>query len=180
MGGEPKSKSWLRDWTETIVVALVLALIIRTFIIQVFYIPSGSMIPTLDIGDRIIVNKFAYKFTAPKRFDIIVFKYPYTKPGEPSRDYIKRLIGLPGETVAVKGGFVYINGKALSEEHPISRDISDFPAFKVPDDGYFMMGDNRPNSADSRVWGYLPKKYLIGPAEFRIWPLMRVGLLPKK
>lgn len=188
-------KGWIRDWTETIVVALVLALIIRAFVIQVFFIPSGSMIPTLDVGDRIIVNKFIYRFHPPRRFDIIVFEYPYNKLSEGTnmtwesvkkwvglsndlKDFIKRVVGLPGETVQVKRGQVYINGQPLAEKHLFNRDASDFGPYRIPDDGYFMMGDNRGNSADSRVWGYLPKKYIFGPAVFRIWPLSRFGMIP--
>jgi len=187
-------KGIIRDWTETIIVALVLALIIRAFVIQVFFIPSGSMIPTLDIGDRLIVNKFIYKFHQPQRFDIMVFEYPYNKlsdghnmtmeslkkwVGLPNdlKDFIKRVIGLPGETIQVKDGQVYINGKLLGEKHLLNRDVSDFGPYKIPDDGYFMMGDNRGNSADSRVWGYMPKKYIAGPAVFRIWPLSRFGVI---
>jgi signal peptidase I len=170
-------KSWVREWVETIIVALVLALIIRTFIIQVFYIPSGSMVPTLKIRDRIIVNKFIYKLRDPKRFEIVVFKYPYPRPDEPRRDYIKRIVGLPGDSIQVKNGVVFINGVKLREDHPINRGSSDYGPFQVPDDGYFMMGDNRPNSADSRVWGYLPRDHVIGPAILRIWPLNKFGFL---
>ena len=172
-----RTKSWIREWVETIVIALILALIIRTFIIQVFYIPSGSMEPTLNVRDRIIVNKFIYRFRDPKRFEILVFKYPYPKPGEPRKDFIKRVIGLPGETIYIRDGVVYINGEKVFGEHPMKKDVSDYGPLEIPDDGYFVMGDNRPNSADSRVWGYLPRKFIIGPAIIRIWPLTRFGLL---
>jgi len=178
MAAQPnRGKGLIREWAETIVTALILALIIRAFVIQVFYIPSGSMEPTLEIGDRIIVNKFIYRFSAPKRFDIIVFEYPYTKAGEKKKDYIKRIIGLPDETLEVRDGDVFINGVKLNEKHMMSKDMSGFSKFKVPFDSYFMMGDNRGNSADSRVWGYMPKKFIKGPAVFRIWPLNRFGLI---
>jgi len=175
-----QKKSWVREWVETIIVALVLALIIRTFVVQVFFIPTGSMEPTLEVDDRIIVSKFFYKLKGPERFDIAVFRYPHNKPDEPKRDLIKRIIGLPGETIEARKGIVFINGKELSEEHTMRRDISDFGPVKIPGDAYFMMGDNRMNSSDSRVWGYLPKKYLIGPAFIRIWPLSRLGFLSDK
>ncbi len=172
-----RKKGWVREWTETLVVALALALLIRTFAMQVFFIPSGSMEPTLDIGDRLIVNKLTFKFREPARFDIIVFRFPYSKPGEENRDFIKRVLGLPGETLQIKDGVVYINGKPLEEKHTMNRDTANFGPVVIPSDSYFVMGDNRPNSADSRYWGMLPKRYLIGPAVVRIWPLTRLGML---
>jgi len=170
-----KKKGPIREWIETIVVALVLALIIRAFIIQVFYIPSGSMEPTLKIRDRIIVNKFIYRFREPERFDIVVFRYPGRKPGEPKRDFIKRVIGLPGEKLVIKEGIIYINGKAIKEVHPMNRDYSNYGPISIPADNYFVMGDNRPNSADSRVWGFVPEENIAGPAFIRIWPLTKLG-----
>jgi signal peptidase I len=170
-------KGWVREWTETLVVALALALLIRTFAMQVFFIPSGSMEPTLDIGDRIIVNKLTFKFHEPSRFEIAVFRFPYGKPGEESKDFIKRVLGMPGETLQVKDGVVYINGKPLAEKHTMNKDMANYGPVQIPSDSYFMMGDNRPNSADSRYWGFLPKQYMIGPAVVRIWPLTRFGLL---
>jgi len=178
MIGKIKKKGPIREWIETIIIALILALIIRTFIIQVFYIPSGSMEPTLHIRDRIIVNKFIYKFREPKRFEVIVFRYPGRKPGEPKKDFIKRIIGLPGEKLFIKDGKVSINGKLLKETHPVNRDYSNYGPVGIPDKNYFVMGDNRPNSADSRVWGFVPKKNIAGPAFIRIWPLTKIGSLP--
>lgn len=170
-------KGIIWEWVETIVVALVLALIIRTFIVQVFYIPSGSMEPTLGIRDRIIVNKFIYRFREPKREEIIVFKYP-AKPGEKRRDFIKRIMGLPRETLEIKDGVVFINGSPISENHPMNRDHAYFGPVKIPESHYFVMGDNRPNSADSRVWGYLPKGNIVGLAFLRIWPIFKFGPIP--
>jgi len=221
MNGE-KAKAWVREWVETLVVALALALFIRAFFIQVFWIPSGSMEPTLNINDRIIVNKLAYglqnplfesykekKFLyiipnplyqhpvptsdlayfinfnkAPQRFDVIVFKM-YDQLGN-RKDLIKRVIGLPGEKLEVKKGAVYINDQPLTETHPLNNnyyDLDTMPAafgpVKIPQDSFFVMGDNRPNSADSRYWGFLPKSQIIGPAFLRIWPLWGLGLIPK-
>jgi len=217
-----KIKTWVYEWVETILVALVLALFIRAFFIQVFWIPSGSMEPSLLINDRIIVNKLAYGiqnplfesykekkflyiipnplfghpvFTSnvpyfidfnkgPKRFDVVVFKMFDTNGDR--KDLIKRVIGLPGEKLEVKKGTVYINNKPLAETHPINNEYYDllslpakFGPVKIPNDSYFMMGDNRPNSADSRYWGFLPKKNVIGPAIVRIWPLLSFGAIPK-
>lgn len=168
---------WLFDWGETIAVAFILALVIRAFFIQVFWIPSSSMEPTLDINDRLIVNKVAFHFRQPKREEIVVFRQ-VASPDGAKRDLIKRVIGLPGEELQVKDGVVHINGEALEEVHPMHRDFSDFGPVTVPPDAYFVMGDNRPASADSRYWGFLPEDNLIGPAFMRIWPLSKLGLMP--
>jgi signal peptidase I len=174
----PKShlKHWVLDWTETIVVAFIMALIIRAFFVQVFWIPSSSMEPTLDIQDRIVVNKVSYHFREPKRFEIVVFRQ-VGEEGLPKKDLIKRVIGLPGEKLELKDGIVYINDQPLEENHPMNRDLADFGPVKVPANAYFMMGDNRPASADSRYWGFLPEKNIIGPAFLRIWPLRKFGLI---
>lgn len=169
-------KHWLFDWIETIVVAFILALIIRAFFIQVFWIPSSSMEPTFDINDRLVVNKVVYHFRQPKRGEIVVFRQ-VAPPGSSKRDLIKRLIGLPGEELQIRDGTVYINGEELKETHAMNRDFADFGPVTVPPDAYFMMGDNRPASADSRYWGFLPKRNLIGPAMLRIWPLNKFGLV---
>lgn len=196
-GRKGKKKSALREWVETIVIAIVLALIIRTFVIEVFLIPSGSMEPTLYphfgskflwifgregredwLSDRVIVNKFIYRFRDPSRFEIVVFKFPYTRPGEPQRNYIKRVIGLPSETISVKNGSVYINNIPLEEKHPMFPDNSNYGPMEISEEHYFVMGDNRPNSADSRYWGFLPKEKITGPAFLRIWPPWKIGSIP--
>lgn len=168
--------NWLFDWGETIVVALVLALIIRAFFLQVFWIPSGSMEPTLDINDRIVVNKVVYNFRPPKRFEIIVFR-AVPAMGEEKKDLIKRVVGLPGETLEVKDGIININGSPVAESHTLNQDYASFGPIEIPPDSYFVMGDNRPASADSRYWGFLPKKNVIGQAFIRIWPLTKLGLI---
>lgn len=173
----PRLKHWLFDWAETIIVALILALIIRAFFLQVFWIPSGSMEPTLDIGDRIVVNKVAFHFRQPKRSEVLVFRQVSSFAGK--KDLIKRLVGLPGETFEVKDGIIHINGSPLQEKHPMNQDYADFGPVTIPADSYFVMGDNRPASADSRVWGFLPRKNIIGPAFIRIWPLTKFGLIPQ-
>lgn len=177
-------KHWIFDWLETIVVALILALIIRAFFLQVFWIPSGSMEPTLEVGDRIVVDKVTYHFREPKRLEVVVFRGVSTFGGE-KRDLIKRLVGLPGETLEVKDGVININGSAVTEKHSMNSDFSDFGPIKIPEDSYFVMGDNRPASADSRYWRdadgkliFLPNKNLIGPAFIRIWPLNKFGFIP--
>lgn len=184
-----KKKSVLRDWLESIVVAFLLAMVIRTFVVQAFKIPSGSMRMTLLEGDLILVNKFIYgarvpltklrlpALREPKRGDVVVFIYPEDR----KKDFIKRLVGLPGETVEIKGGSVYINDK-LAEE-PIFNHIyyfnhGDFGGMgqkiTVPQGSYFVLGDNSTSSKDSRYWGFVPKENLLGEALVIYWPPSRI------
>jgi signal peptidase I len=185
-------KSTAREYFESIVVAVILALFIRTFVVQAFKIPTGSMEENLLIGDHLLVNKFVYGPTATpledrvlpigdiSRGDVIVFKYPV----EPDRDFIKRVIGLPGETVEVRDRKVYINGAPIDEPyvhyllpasssdyHEVtSYDVRDrYGPVMVPADHYFMMGDNRDNSLDSRYWGFLPRELVKGKALVIYW-----------
>jgi signal peptidase I len=172
----PRLNHWFFDWFETIVVALVLALVIRAFFLQVFWIPSGSMEPTLDIGDRIVVNKVAYHFRQPRRLEVVVFR-GVPAMGEEKKDLIKRLVGLPGEKLQVRAGKIYINDQPVTEKHTMNEDFANFGPVAIPADSFFVMGDNRPASADSRYWGFLPKANLIGPAFLRLWPLAKFGLI---
>ena len=186
-------KSTLREYFESIVIAVILALFIRTFAVQAFKIPTGSMENNLLIGDHLLVNKFALGPTETAleravlpvvtihRGDVLVFKYPV----EPDRDFIKRVIGLPGETLEVKDKKVLINGTALDEPYVHFLDASNTPSqFRevtsveirdrygpvvVPPDQYFMMGDNRDNSMDSRYWGFLRRDYIKGKALMIYW-----------
>jgi len=169
-------KHWMVDWTETILVAFFLALVIRAFFLQVFWIPSSSMVPTLNINDRVVVNKIAPFFRDPRRFEVIVFRLHATR-WAPKRDLIKRVIGLPGETLEVKQGVVNINGQPLEELHTMNHDYCNYGPVRIPDDSYFVMGDNRPASADSRYFGFLPRNDLIGPALFKIWPISQFSLV---
>ena len=165
---------WIVDWAETIIVALILALIIRQFAFQTSEVMSGSMVPTLEVHDRVIVNKLIFKFREPKRGEIILFKSTI----DPKKDFIKRLIGLPGEEIALRNGMLLINGKVIPQKQwNIIWDSTNFGPKKIPEGSYFFMGDNRPGSYDSRFWGYVPKKYIIGKAFVRVWPPFRIGLL---
>jgi signal peptidase I len=148
---------------------------VRPFVMEAFWIPSGSMIPTLEIGDRVLVNKFIYRFTEPKRGDIIVFE----SVDNPDEDLIKRVVGLPGDTVAVRRGHLLLNGERQREPYVNKKlpDRSFYAKTKVPKGHVFVMGDNRGNSADSRVFGPLPKKNIEGEAFLRFWPPHRIGLL---
>ncbi len=164
----PQGKSVLREYAEALIVAVLLALVIRTFVVQAFKIPSGSMLPTLQIGDHILVNKFLYFFRPIQRGEVIVFKFPQDE----SRDFIKRVIGLPGETLEIRGKQVLINGKALDEPYAVYGDWSvsglgdreRLGPIVIPPDRLFMMGDNRDHSMDSRVWGFLDMQKVKGRA----------------
>jgi signal peptidase I len=183
-------KSTLREYTESIVIAVILALFVRTWIVQAFKIPTGSMENNLLIGDHLLVNKFVFGPTLGRleravlpmrdirRGDVIVFKYP----DEPDRDFIKRVIGLPGETIEMKAKKIYVNGQPLDEpyvhflepvgdaQEVISYDLREnYPKTVVPQDFYFVMGDNRDNSQDSRYWGFLPRNYIKGRALMIYW-----------
>ncbi len=182
-------KSTAREYTESIIIAVILALFIRTWVVQAFKIPTGSMENNLLVGDHLLVDKFAFAPTLTqfertflpishiKRGDVIVFKYPV----EPDRDFIKRVIGLPGETLQMRQKKIYINGKALDEPYvhflrPVNSERSelgdprdDYGPVTVPPNQYFMMGDNRDNSADSRIWGFLPAEYVKGRALMIYW-----------
>ncbi len=168
-----------KEWLHSIVVALILTLIIRTFVIQAFKIPSGSMRPTLLEGDKLFVSKYIYRFEAPKRGDIIVFRFP----GDVKKDFIKRLVASEGESVEIRDGKIYIDGKALDDPASFGKfyyynhDPYGSPAetVHVPADSYYVLGDNSANSTDSRFWGFVPKKNLLGKAIFRWWPPRRVG-----
>jgi signal peptidase I len=185
-------KSVVREYFESIVIAVVLALFIRTFVVQAFKIPTGSMEPNLLVGDHLLVNKFVFAptFLAPERAvlpvsevrrgDVVVFKYPE----DPERDFIKRVVGLPGETVELRDHTVFINGRPIDEPHAhylprpegrsgdeqASADVRDrYGPVLVPADALFVMGDNRDNSQDSRFWGFLPRSYVKGRALMIYW-----------
>jgi len=148
---------------------------VRPFVMEAFWIPSGSMIHTLEIGDRVLVNKFIYRFTEPKRGDIIVFE----SVDNPDEDLIKRVVALPGDTIAVRRGHVILNGERQKEPYLNKKlpDRSFYAKTTVPEGHVFVMGDNRGNSADSRVFGPLPRKNIEGEAFLRFWPPHRIGLL---
>jgi len=183
-------KSTLREYFETIVIAVILALFVRTWVVQAFKIPTGSMENNLLIGDHLVVNKFVFGPTRGglertvlpvreiRRGDVVVFKYP----DEPERDFIKRVIGLPGETLELRNKRVYIDGAPLEEPYvhflePVAEggevtfDVvrERYGPVRVPDNQYFVMGDNRDNSQDSRYWGFLPDEYIKGKALMIYW-----------
>jgi signal peptidase I len=181
----PKRSSWLRETAVVVVVALVAAILLRTFVVQTFYIPSGSMEPTLQIGDRILVDKLAYHLHGVDRGNIVVFKRPANEDcgGPPVADLVKRVIGLPGDTISLKKGRVLIDGKLLNEswlpaikqdttyQGPAGTAYNLAKPYVIPANHYFMMGDNRGNSCDSRYWGPIPRSLIVGKVDLRVWPV---------
>lgn len=167
-----KKKSEIREIIEAVIIALVVTLLIRGFIVDIFRIPTPSMVPTIQVEDRVVVTRFSYWFNEPERGDVIVFKYP----NDTKVDYIKRLIGLPGETVEFRDNQLYINGQLIDEPYLSEKTITnDFGPVEVPAGCYFMCGDNRQNSSDSRAWGFVERDLLIGKGQFIYWPLDRIG-----
>jgi signal peptidase I len=165
------------EWLSIIVGALLVALLLKATVVQTFYIPSGSMLPTLEVGDRIVVNKLAFSLGEVERRDLVVFSKPTTLDNVQINDFIKRVIGLPGEEISSKDGQVYINGELLSEPYLQSGEFtSDLPVTKIPTGHYFVMGDNRKNSSDSRFFGSIPSELLVGEPFIRIWPLSRFNI----
>ena len=216
MDNKKKKKSTIREYIEAFAVAGILAFIIRTFLFQAFKIPSGSMVPTLLIGDHIIVEKFLYHTPLPfssaalrniKHGDIIVFEYPK----DPEKDFIKRVIGLPGDIIEIKAGTLWLNSQPVREQpapdgttmppdengtlfieeinstkhrtlHKNQRSMlsMEYGPVTVPADSYFVMGDNRDNSSDSRVWGFVKTDAVKGKAFMIYWSLGEDGFRPKR
>ena len=167
----------LFQWVLVIIGAVILAFLIDTFVIVNAQIPSGSMENTIMTGERVFGNRLAYKFSDPKRFDIIIFKYPYDE----SQLFIKRIIGLPGETVEIHDGNIYINGSDTPLEDVDIKEPMEgsFGPYTVPEGCYFVMGDNRNNSRDSRYWEntFVSEDEILGKAVLRYWPLNEIKLL---
>ncbi len=176
--------AWLRLWRSqrenllTLIIALVLALLIRTFLAESRYIPSDSMVPTLYPGDRLVVEKLSYRFRPPQLGDIVVFQPPEAlQLVGYSRDqaFIKRVIGTPSQIVQVHQGKVYLDNQPLDEGYIAEPPGYELQPIRVPPHEFFVMGDNRNNSNDSHVWGFLPEASIIGRASFCFWPPGRVG-----
>jgi signal peptidase I len=201
--GPPTRTQLAKEIPLLIGLAILIAFLVKTFVAQAFYIPSGSMIPQLNIGDRVVVSKLAYDLHDPHRGDVIVFDAPPRAPGvqqatkrtgvgrvvrdifesigvlQPStEEYIKRVIGLPGESVQGKDGHVFVNGRELVEPYlPPGDATSDFGPVVVPKGGLWVMGDNRTNSSDSRVFGPIRRRTVVGRAILRVWPAGRAAFL---
>ncbi len=163
----------LRETVETILVALLLALLLRGFVVDSIVVQGYSMEPSLHHGERLLVNKIVYRFRPPERGDVVVFRYPL----DPSRDFIKRVVGRPGDRVEVMDGVVYINGQPVDEPYVNNLGGSNLGPQVIPPDTLFVMGDNRINSEDSRYFGPVPVKSIKGRAFFIFWPPGGVRLL---
>lgn len=180
---QEQRKSPIREVVETVVVALMIALVIRTFVVEVFVVEGSSMHPNLASGDRLLVNKFVYRFRTPQAGEVIVFDYPVTRRssgfGRSTRRFIKRVIAVAGDEVEMRDGVVYVNGEPLPEPYNPIRDETSWPPTVVPPQSVWVLGDNRPNSSDSRSFGEVPLDKIKGEAFFRFWPPNHWGsLLP--
>ncbi|MBD2527399.1 signal peptidase I [Nostoc sp. FACHB-133] len=172
----PSSENVWIEGIKTVVLSLILALGIRTFVAEARYVPSGSMEPTIQPNDRLIVDKISYDFSSPNRGDIVVFNPTKTLQSENYHDaFIKRVIGLPGEKVEVKNGQVYINGSPLKENYIEAKPDYKFGPVTVPANSYLVLGDNRNDSYDSHYWGFVPRSNIIGKAFFRFFPFNSMG-----
>jgi len=168
-----KPKSPVRELIETLVFALLIALVVRTFVVEVYRVDGTSMENTLHSEERVLVNKFIYRLRPPKPGEVVVFRYPL----QPDRHFIKRVIAVEGQTVELKGGKVYVDGEPFPEVDTIRATGADFGPFTVPEDSIFVLGDNRTNSEDSRVFGEVPLANVRGEAVALVWPLSRMGAL---
>ena len=186
---EKPSSRWLVELIGVVVVAILVAFLLRTFVVATYSIPSGSMEPTLKVGDRIVVNKLSYHLHGVDHGNIVVFSTPPNEDcaGPPVSDLVKRVIALPGEVISLNDGHVLINGRIVPEPYlppdvrndtypgPGDAPYSLHHAFRVPAGDVFVMGDNRPRSCDSRFWGPIAESTIVGKVDVRIWPLSRIG-----
>lgn len=168
---------WRALWelAHDLSVAAVFCFFLIAFVVQAFRVQGTSMLPLLADGERIVVNKFLYRFAPIQRGDVVVFWYPR----EPSVSFIKRVVALPGDTVELRRGQLFVNGKAAPESYllPEFRDRESYPASEVRSGFYFVLGDHRSSSNDSRAWGEVPERYIYGKAVFRFWPLAKMGFI---
>jgi signal peptidase I len=184
-----RSNRWILELVGVVAIAVVAAILLRTFVVATYSIPSGSMEPTLQIGDRIVVDKLSYHLHAVGRGDIVVFSTPRNEncAGPPVADLVKRIIGLPGEVISLQDGRVYINGQFLPEPWlpaadrdatfagPSTQPYALHHPYKIPQGHVYVMGDNRPESCDSRYWGTISESTIVGKVDLRIWPLTRLN-----
>ena len=169
MEQETSTASEIKDWFVSIVVAVALAMFIRTFIVELYVVDGPARRPTLESEQRLVVNKFIYRFHPPEKGDVLVFQYPR----DPSRDFIKRVIAVPGDTIEIREGRVLVNDQLLTEDYILEKTRSEYPKATVPEGHIFVMGDNRNNSEDSRFAdvGFVPYDLIKGKAMLVFWPI---------
>lgn len=176
--GRSRQRRVALEWTLLIAASLAVALLARGFLVQAFFIPSESMLPTLHKNDRVLVNKLSYRLHDVHRGDVVVFEAPPGAGTTSVKDLIKRVIGLPGETIEGRGGEIYINGEPLDEPYlPPNVRAKDFLAEKIPPERYWVLGDNRQDSRDSTYFKSIPRSSIVGRAFVRIWPLRDLGFI---
>ena len=175
MEKERSTAEEIKDWVVSIVVAVALAMFIRTFIVELYVVDGPSMRPTLESEERLVVNKFIYRFRPPEKGVVLVFQYPR----DPSRDFIKRVIATPGDTVEIREGRVLVNDQILTEDYILEKTRSEYPKSTVPEGRIFVMGDNRNNSEDSRFAdvGFVPYDLIKGKALLVFWPISQYKTL---
>ena len=175
MEKETSTAAEIKDWVVSIVVAVALAMFIRTFIVELYVVDGPSMRPTLESEERLVVNKFIYRFRPPEKGEILVFQYPR----DPSRDFIKRVIAVPGDTIEIREGRVLVNDQLLTEDYILEKTRSEYPKSTVPEGRIFVMGDNRNNSEDSRFAdvGFVPYDLIKGKAVLVFWPISQYKTL---
>ncbi|MHB1653105.1 MAG: signal peptidase I [Desulfitobacteriaceae bacterium] len=177
---EPRKSNgkFLIELIEIVLIAFALSWALRTFVVEARVIPTGSMLPTIQLQDRIIVDKFFFKrFDEIRPGDIIVFRPP--PKAHATEDFIKRVIGLPGDKIEIRNHITYVNGRALDEPYILEKSKQNYGPVVVPEGSLFVMGDNRNNSDDSRIWGFLPVQNVTGRALFRYWPVNNFGSLAR-
>ncbi len=165
-----------KDWVVSIIVAVVMAMLIRTFIVELYIVDGPSMRPTLEHEERLVVNKFIYHLRDPAKGEVLIFRYPR----DPSRDFIKRVIATAGDTIEIKEGRVYVNDQMLNEDYILEKTRTEYPKVTIPDGTIFVMGDNRNNSDDSRFAdvGFVPLELIKGKAVVVFWPIDKMQTLP--
>lgn len=175
MEKETSTAAEIKDWVISIVVAVALAMVIRTFIVELYVVDGPSMRPTLESEERLVVNKFIYRFRPPEKGEVLVFQYPR----DPSRDFIKRVIATPGDTIEIREGRVLVNDQLLTEDYILEKTRSEYPKSTVPEGRVFVMGDNRNNSEDSRFAdvGFVPYDLIKGKAMIVFWPISQYKTL---
>ena len=168
-------KVW--DYSQSLVIAFILSMIIKVTVVEAFVVPTGSMEPTIAVGDRFFSNKLVYRFRPPKEGEIVIFTPPHEATSNGSIPFVKRVIAIEGEWVEIRNGNVFVNHQLINEAYIKENPHYQMPPLQVPRNTLFVLGDNRNNSYDSHVWGFVPLENVKAKAMFRFWPLTRIGFV---